>query len=49
LAKLESAVIQMLNGKPAKFLLWNNPGGQIYVIPTGSIIQDIVDQIYNDI
>ena len=47
--KLKGAVMKMLAGRTAQYLLWNNPGGEIYVIPTTIIVNEIVDDIVNKI
>lgn len=40
---VDSALNQVISGKGAKYLVWNNPLGNIYVIPTQKIVNELIE------
>ena len=42
LSKNDQALIKIITGQYAKYLVWNTPYDDIYVIPTRSIVEDLI-------
>lgn len=47
--KLGNNIMQIIAGQPAKYLIWNNPLGEIYVIPTSKIVNNIIDSAVDEV
>lgn len=44
---LGNNIMKIIAGKPAKYLIWNNPFGDIYIIPTANIVNNVIDATNN--